>query len=284
MNLVVVGLSARDEAAFGIFLARSMNGWTWQSAPAGRAALLPQADLFVADLVSLGLAQWSELAEAELLRRLHGTPAVLLVPANDRTWATVPASTLKQRSWVCLFKPYSVENMRVALEKLAPAPIRSTRAEASAAPKRRATSTAANPKSTPSPAPAVSDQGSGLSAAELQTRLTIEPEASRYVFLRKLGNMLANERPFEARFTVHNSVIFHPSDGWAATNTPVRVIAQVCQSDALASAVTMREMDAAQAEERAHLLGMTLHELDNFLHDLWAASTNRQTSRPTTEK
>ena len=57
MNVVVAGLSPRDEAAFGFFLSRSMKGWSWESTPAGRGTVLPKADLLLADLVSLGLVQ-----------------------------------------------------------------------------------------------------------------------------------------------------------------------------------------------------------------------------------
>ena len=64
MNVLVAGLSPRDEAAFGFFLSRSMKGWSWASTPAGRGTVLPKADLLVADLVALGLAQWSQAAEA----------------------------------------------------------------------------------------------------------------------------------------------------------------------------------------------------------------------------
>ena len=121
MNVVVAGLSPRDEAAFGFFLNRSMKGWSWSSTPAGRGTVLPKADLLVADLVALGLAQWSVAAEAELLRVLHGNTAVLLLPANDQTWATMNPETVRQHTLVWLQKPYGTEDMRQALEKAAAA-------------------------------------------------------------------------------------------------------------------------------------------------------------------
>ena len=95
-------------------------------------------------------------------------------------------------------------------------------------------------------------------------------------FLRKLAAMLMQRQPFEARFTVHNSVIFHPVDGWVASNTPMMVIERVCQSDALAAAVTVREIEGSQAEERAHRLGMPLRELDTFLWELATASLDKK--------
>jgi hypothetical protein len=45
------------------------------------------------------------------------------------------------------------------------------------------------------------------------------------------------------------------------------VIQQVCRSDVLASAVTMRVLDGLQAEERTQRLGMRPSELEAFL---WA--------------
>ena len=84
--------------------------------------------------------------------------------------------------------------------------------------------------------------------------------------------MLEQGQPFEARFTVHNSVIFHPADGWVASNTPTAVIERVCQSDALAAAVTVRAIDGIQADERAHRLGMNLRELSTFLWALASAA------------
>jgi hypothetical protein len=50
------------------------------------------------------------------------------------------------------------------------------------------------------------------------------------------------------------------------------VIERVCQSDAMASAVSIREIDGDQAEERAQRLGMPPSELDIFLSDLMAAT------------
>lgn len=115
-----------------------------------------------------------------------------------------------------------------------------------------------------------------MSAQDLQTRLAGLPDAGRHLFLRKLAAMLMQRQPFEARFTVHNSVIFHPVDGWVASNTPMMVIERVCQSDALAAAVTVREIEGSQAEERAHRLGMPLRELDTFLWELATASLDKK--------
>jgi len=297
MNLVVAGLSPRDEAAFGFFMNRTMKGWSWQSTPAGRGAVFPKSDLLLADLVSLGLAQWSEAAEADLLRLLGGTPAVLLVPSHDRTWASMDAGAVAQHALVWLSKPYGAEDMRGALEKAAaavrrtppaPAPVvaPSSRPVAPAAPRAvvAPTPTARPVVSVSAPAAsraaAAAEEVPGLTAAELQARLAALTEPGRHVFLRKLSDMLRKAHPFEARFTVQNSVIFHPADGWVASNTPMMVIERVCQSDAMASAVAMREIEGPQAEERAQRLNMPLRELDTFLWALAAASLDKKPLHP----
>jgi len=321
MNVLVAGLSPRDEAAFGFFLSRSLKGWSWASTPAGRGTVLPKADLLVADLVALGLAQWSVAAEAELLRVLQGNTAVLLVPANDQTWATMDPATVKQNSLVWLHKPYGTEDMREALERAATArralntvavqgpsrvasrdaPVGSTttRTErvnlappvtAKAAPAGKpppsiravlpTVSFRAAPAPELSPRHEAGDEVPGLSVQQLQARLGLLPDVERHLFLRRLASMLGQGQPFEARFTMQNSVIFHPADGWVASNTPTSVIERVCQSDALAAAVSVREIDGPQAEERAQRLGMPPLELDTFLWTLAAAALDRRNDRP----
>ncbi len=318
MNVLVAGLSPRDEAAFGFFLGRSLKGWSWSSTPAGRGTVLPKTDLLVADLVAMGLGQWSVAAEAELLRVLQGNAAVLLVPANDQTWATMDPATVRQHALVWLQKPYGTEDMREALEKAAaarrassttavPAPERSAgrgAAPATALTQRAPVAPLATGLSAPTvvPRPSVrpvlqtvsfqaaplpqrslhheaGDEVPGMTVQQLQARLASLPDAERHLFLRRLASMLAQGQPFEARFTMQNSVIFYPSDGWVASNTPTSVIERVCQSDALAAAVSVREIDGPQAEERAHRLGMPLLELDTFLWTLAAATFDRKSDR-----
>lgn len=303
MKLVVAGLSPREEAAFGMFMSRAVKGWAWESAPAGRAMDLPAADLLLVDLVAMGMAHWSEEAETDLLRKLRGTPAVLLVPTYDHTWATMEALAAKN-ALVWLSRPYGTEDMRLALEKGAAAvKLSAKRAPAAPAPTPavKAVAPVRSPPVAPPAPPAVvlptarvaqpvvkvslpvvadvAEEAPGLTTAELQDRLAALPDASSHVFLRKLAELLAQEQPFEARFTVQNSVIFHPLDGWVASNTPMMVIQRVCSSDALASAVSVREIDAAQAEERTQRLGMPLRELDAFLWELASATLDKAPSR-----
>jgi hypothetical protein len=278
MKLVVTGLSPREETAFGIFLDRALRHWTWQSAAAGRGVVLPPADLIVADLVSLGLGHWSEEAEADLLRLLQGTPAVLLLPSHDHSWATMAVDTATQPALVWLAKPYGTKEMQAALE------------QAEAAIKQR-TRRAAPPPQTALMAPPVPPtqwpvspiaEVPGLTAAGLRTWLAALPADGRHVFLRKLSVMLSWAHPFEVRFTVQNSLIVHPADGWVASNTPMLVIKRVCQSDTLATALEFREIDSAQAEERMERLGMRLRELDVSLWELAATTLGQQPAPPGT--
>ena len=266
MKLVVTGLPHRNEAAFGLFLNRFMPGWTWASAPVVPGAVLPKADLIVADLVSLGLAKWTPPNEAELLRLLQDTPAVLLVPSTDRTWPSMGGSSTASHAVVWLAKPYDTQGMQSALQQAAamvqksnPAPV---------APPITPTITAAPDVEAALPVVKDEDDVNSLSAAQMKARLEALQEVNRHVFLRQLADMLSLNHPFEARFTVQNSLIVHPADGWIATNTPMQVIKRVCQSDALASAVSVREIDTDQAEERAQRLGMPARELDVFLWEL----------------
>lgn len=293
MKLVVAGLSPREEATLGFFLGRNLSTLTWQSAPDGRAAALPKADIFLLDLASLGWGQWSEAAQTQLLQWLHGSPAVLLVPANDRTWSSgVDAQAARQHALVFLAKPYGSDSMRAALEKAIASVARAVRPAASVpqaavvvpVPAAKPVVTPAPPVAPPAPkvapppavVPALPDEEPpGLTSAELKARLQAETDVSRYVFLRKLSDMLVAEQPFEVRFTMQNSLVVHPGDGWIVTNTPVMVIARVCQSTAMASAVTMWAIDATQAEERAQQLGMPLRELEVFLLELADATLDK---------
>lgn len=75
MNVAVTGLAPHNEAAFGVFLSRSMPGWSWRSVPTGAGAVLPAADIYVADMVSLGLPRWSQQGQAELFRLLRAAQA-----------------------------------------------------------------------------------------------------------------------------------------------------------------------------------------------------------------
>jgi hypothetical protein len=83
-------------------------------------------------------------------------------------------------------------------------------------------------------------------------------------------NGIQTRIPFEMRFTVQNSLIVNSSSNWIATNTPLQVITRVCNSNALAKAVSVRELDLSEAQERAHRLGMEFKDLSFFLHEISA--------------
>jgi uncharacterized membrane protein YjjP (DUF1212 family) len=86
---------------------------------------------------------------------------------------------------------------------------------------------------------------------------------------------LEQQQPFEARFAMQNFLIVHPEHGWVATNTPMMVIERVCNSESLARAVEVRQIDDSQAEERLTQLQMAPRELELFLADLLAATLGR---------
>ncbi len=273
MNLVVAGLSSREEATFGFFLGRAKSQWTWKSAPAGRGLLLPKGDILVIDLVAFGLSQWTADAERELLRLVQDTPTVVLLSAHNRDWTAAERAPLKRHALFLLTKPYGTADMLVALEQAAESVSQRTLVTQSRLP----TPVTTLAWSVPAQMPAATTASvvMGLSVAEFQARLAVLPEIVRPVFLRKLSEMFQTGRPFEARFTVQNSLIVQPVDGWIASNTPMQVVERVCLSDTMASVVGFREIDDAQAEERAQRLGMEVSELDLFLKNLVEASVDK---------
>lgn len=264
MKLVLAGVSARDAAIFGMFLARDLPNWTWQLAPAGPGSACPPADILVLDMVALGLLPHSPVSQAALLQVTQGTPAVLLLPAFERHWATLASECLVSNRLVRLVKPYGTQAMRDALQ--------ATAAMVQLVMPVSPNTTALPVKPQPQPQTESPPDAPSLTAAELRVRLDALPSAQGGAFLRQISRLLQQTQPFEARFTVQNSLIVHPVDGWVASNTPLRVIQQVCRSDVLASAVVMRVLDEAQAEERTHSLSMFPTELDAFLWALVSAT------------
>ena len=60
MNLILVGLSGRDQMAFDLFLKRSMPSWHWRSVSAIKGQSLPAADVLIVDLTACGWSQRSD--------------------------------------------------------------------------------------------------------------------------------------------------------------------------------------------------------------------------------
>jgi hypothetical protein len=287
MNVALAGLPAREEAALGIFLGRTMTGWRCQGTPVRKGGKLPPADLYVLDLAGVGLARWSEAAEAELLDLLGDGAAVLLTPAFDRSWAEMDMRRAGGRTLVLLSKPCGTEAMRQALEKLAarqpalvpeaPAAVVAPQATRPPGPAGAApavfVSSAIGTVAISRPVAAVAavstdDDANEMTVAELQARLDALPQSGGHVLLRKLAQALALGQAFEVRFTVQNSLIVDPQEGWAASNTPVAVMERVCRSDALASVVAVRALEEEVAIERAQRLGMPVRSLDALLWQL----------------
>jgi hypothetical protein len=268
MNLSVVGLSVRDAHVFDLFMQRTLGTWRWQHLAASRDADLGEAKLLLLDLAAHGWAQASEVALAQMKVLVGERFVVLLVSAQDRTWAEMPEAHLS-KNCVWLAKPYGTEQMRVALTQVAallqasqvkkPAPTVTRAPQVSSAPPVRPVVSVP----TPNPLPLAAS----LTLTDLASYLEDTPP-DRFSLLRQLTQKVLQRQPFELRFTVQNSMIVDPQDAWAATNTPVQVIARVCDSNALASSVTVRELDASEALARAHRLGMPLRDLNEFLFDI----------------
>jgi hypothetical protein len=66
-------------------------------------------------------------------------------------------------------------------------------------------------------------------------------------------------------FTVQHMVVVDPGAAWVAGNTPMSVVQRVSRSDALASVVSLRTIDSAQAEARVRQLRLDLMPLEDFL-------------------
>jgi hypothetical protein len=268
MNLILVGLSGRDELAFDLFLKRFMPSWHWRGMSVSKGQSLPGADILIVDLTACGWSQRSDGNYAALKQVVGSGVAVLLVSAHDVTWSSA-TPTDQPGCWVWLDKPYNAESMRVALTRA-----QTLISAASGSPARSGTSFAKRPKVANSTelsndVPSIAEPG--LAPVELSKRLSHLP-SHQHVMLRKLDTALRSQLPFEVRYTIQHGLIVHPPEGWVASNTPKSVVLRVCASDALAASVTVRELAPSQVEERLHQLGMTPHDLNEFLLEVFAAS------------
>ncbi|MEW6467160.1 MAG: hypothetical protein AB1434_14855, partial [Pseudomonadota bacterium] len=105
-----------------------------------------------------------------------------------------------------------------------------------------------------------------LSVEQFAARVAGAPaDAPGRGFFARLAGLLKAGQPFEIGFTIQNLLVFHPDHDWVAGNTPMSVVKRVSRSDALSSVVSVRELDAAQAEARVQQLGLRLRELEEFL-------------------
>ena len=105
-----------------------------------------------------------------------------------------------------------------------------------------------------------------LSVEQFAARVAKAPaDAPGRGFFLRLADLMKAGQPFEIGFTIQNLLVFHPANDWVAGNTPMSVVKRVSRSDALSSVVSVRELDAAQAEARVQQLGLRLRELEEFL-------------------
>lgn len=278
MNVVLAGLTAREETALMMLVGKTLPNFECGAVPAGHQVPLPPANLYVLDLAGRGLARWTQEAQESLLQSLNGAPAVLVAPAFDETWLALDASGMKSQSLVMLHKPYGIEDMRAALLKTAPViPVRAApvvprmlaRVQAPAAPVAPAVRFITAPVAiAEAPPPAVIVEIAPLSVAEFQTRLAALPASEPKLFLHKLADALALRQPFEVRVTFLNRLIFSPEAQWAASNTALSVLQGLCQSDDLAAAMSIDTLDGMDALARAQRLDMPVQPLDSFLGTL----------------
>lgn len=275
MNVALAGLTAREETALMMLVSKTLPGFECGAVPVGRKVPLPPADLYVLDLAGRGLARWTQEAQESLLQSLNGAPAVLVAPAFDETWLALDASGMKSQSLVMLHKPYGIEDMRAALLKAAPPmPVRAVpvaarmpaRVRAPAAPAVRFITAPMAIAEAPPP-PAVVEIAP-LSVAEFQTRLGALPASEPKLFLHKLAEALALRQPFEVRVTFLNRLIFNPDAQWAASSTALSVLQGLCQSDELATDMSIDTIDSMDALARAQRLDMPVQPLDSFLGTL----------------
>lgn len=285
MNVVLAGLTAREETALMMLVGKTLPNFECGAVPVGHQVPLPPANLYVLDLAGRGLARWTQEAQESLLQSLNGAPAVLVAPAFDETWLALDASGMKSQSLVMLRKPYGIEDMRAALLKTAPViPVRAApvvprmlaRVRAPAAPAAPAVRFITAPVAiaeapapiAEAPPPAAIVEIAPLSVAEFQTRLGALPASEPKLFLHKLADALALRQPFEVRVTFLNRLIFSPEAQWAASNTALSVLQGLCQSDDLAAAMSIDTLDGMDALARAQRLDMPVQPLDSFLGTL----------------
>ena len=269
MNVALVGLTAREEVALGMLVGKSQPGWQCSAVTAGLNESLPPADLYVVDLAGRGMRRWTEAAQRDLLKALEGAPAVLVAPAFDQTWSALDTHLMKNQSLVLLHKPYGTEDMRAALKQAAAG--RATPVPLAAWPVAPPAPLVA-PPTPPEPrimaSVPVALQESNMTSDEFQARLGMVSVHEPPLFMRKLAESLALRHPFEVRVSFLNRMIFHPDAQWIASNTPLAVLENLCENDALASSTEIDTIDDKDAMARALRLGMPVEPLASFLGKL----------------
>ncbi len=290
MNISLVGLSVREDAALTIFIGMGLKGSTCKTVAYRPGLALPPADLYVIDLAGVGLAQWSVKAEADLLTLLGGSDALLLNFPNNQSWISKGQGSGRQML-ACLSKPYSSENMRVALARFGAGGVASAAVGlssiAAAAPAVDFVSTLAfAPVVSAAPAAAVRVAVARPATAavpplplrhSLQALRSLFPELAQHLLLAMLLDMVATEQPQELRLTLHHSIVVHPAQGWVSHNAAPGMLERFAKDSSAATMMSVRALDCGQALLRAGLLGSPRVDMDTFLWLLAESSIGPQT-------
>ena len=298
MNVALAGLTAREETALVMLIGKTLPDFQCDTVLPGREVPLPLADLYVLDLAGRGLARWTPEAQDRLLQSLNGAPAVLVAPAFDETWVALEASRLTNQSLILLHKPYGINNMRSALLKAAPraprrtapvaAPVSAKVLQVPATPAAATVQAVAAAKIAPpvSSAPLAHPNGplpiaaaveiTPLSPTDFQARVGTLPSSEPKLFLCKLAEALALQQPFEVRVSFVNRLIINPDAQWAASNTALPLLQDLCQRDERVPSLSIDAVDLRDAEARAQRMDMPVQPLDIFLGTLMHFRLNQQ--------
>jgi hypothetical protein len=277
MKVAYVGLGSQEAAALAFLVEREFKGICIPlSKPESGDGV--EADVWVMDLLALGLPHHTPAGQAQLDRWLRQRPAVALVPSSDTSWAAAWAQPVGfARPIVALRKPYGAEAMRAALARAmslaATDAVPSRSIESHPAPIRPAVPqpTAAASASTAALLPA--DEASSVS--EARRRLEAAASEPGRALLSRMADAIGAGSAFEVHFTAQHMVVVDPGAAWVASNTPMNVVKRVSRSDALASVVSLRTIDSTQAEARVRQLRLDLMPLEDFVGALLASPEAR---------
>ena len=79
--------------------------------------------------------------------------------------------------------------------------------------------------------------------------------------------------PFEVMVTMLNGAIFHPAQGWVASNTPASAFGMVLKSRVLSTQLQIiPQLPHVDLRQRAERRGMTIHPVEAILYVLATAA------------
>lgn len=304
MNMALVGMAPREAAALTIFMGVGMKGWECKPVQVQAGVALPAADLYVLDLLSVGLAQWSVRAEGDLRNLLAGRNALLLAPTQS-SWEGKLTNSARQK-FAILSKPYNTQALRDALALCAPAansePVAARAMAAPAAPAESATAPASTnhgllqPSVVRSPLKPLPLGGPALVALPRKPRTAVVrrvangstyesvlalrvlfPALNTHVLLRSLLNLMASDTPQELRLSVHHAIVIHPQQGWVVHNVTSEVLERLARDDRAASSMSERTLESTEILQRVSRLGVNSCSLDTFLWRMAELSIGLQT-------